>query len=149
MKAKKQHLSLIYFYFYGAYCIAHSTTTDPVEKLFTDIYRTNFWQSSESVSGPGSELRVTQRMSRELTALIKRFKITSIADAPCGDCNWVKFVDLAGCRYIGFDIVQDLIERNQKMFGLFKEFQHANLIENVIETVDLIICRDMLAHLTD
>ena len=35
------------------------------------------------------------------------------------------------------------------MFGVAnREFRHINLIENVIEKVDLIICRDMLAHLT-
>lgn len=126
-----------------------SAIHDPIEKLFTTIYETNFWQSSESVSGPGSELRVTRKMSIELTKLLKRFSITSIADAPCGDCNWMRHVDIGSCRYIGFDIVQDLIECNKQMLGSTKEFQHLNLIENVIEKVDLIICRDMLAHLTN
>jgi|SRR5579871_5029488 len=122
---------------------------DPVEQLFTSIYKTNFWQSGESISGPGSELRFTRRMSQELSALLKRFKISSIADAPCGDCNWMRYVDIGDCRYIGIDIVQELIERNSNMFGPSRKFKHYNLIENVIEQVDLIICRDMLAHLTD
>ena len=127
----------------------HLFHLDPIEHIFTRIYQTNSWGSPESVSGPGSEICVTQRMQHELSALIRRFKINSIADAPCGDLNWMKHVNIGDCRYIGFDIVQDLIERNKKIFGDTREFKHANLIENIIDQVDLIICRDMLAHLTD
>jgi len=93
-------------------------------------------------------VRFTERTRRGLLAVIKLFGITSIADAPCGDLNWMKHVDLGACRYIGIDIVQDLIARNKELFGATKEFRHLNLIENVIERVDLIMCRDMLAHLT-
>jgi hypothetical protein len=121
---------------------------DPVEEVFTYIYKTKFWQAGDSVSGPGSELRVTQRMQRELSALIKRFGISSIADAPCGDLNWMRFVDMGTCTYVGYDIVQELVERNRSLFGATKEFRHFNLIDNVIEKADLIVCRDMLAHLT-
>ena len=122
---------------------------DQVEEIFTYIYKNNCWLSQESISGPGSELRVTHNMRQALTALIKRFGITAIADAPCGDLNWMKHVDIGDCRYIGVDIVQELIENNKKLFGSTREFMHLNLIEDIIEKVDLIICRDMLAHLTD
>lgn len=149
MKIKMFYLMFICLSIYQIKPMSNNQVSDPIEKLFTDIYKTNFWLSSESVSGPGSELRFTRRMSHELTALIKRFGITSIADAPCGDCNWMRHVNIGSCRYIGYDIVQDLIERNREILGSHKEFEHTNLIENIIEKVDLIICRDMLAHLTD
>lgn len=130
-------------------CSRQVRGVDAVEDLFTRIYKTNHWLSQESISGPGSELKVTTTMRQELSKLIKRFGITSIADAPCGDCNWMRHVDIGSCRYIGIDIVQELIENNIKFFGPAREFRHLNLIENVIEKVDLIICRDMLAHLTN
>ena len=141
-------LSLLSFGFCNN-TLSNGQTADPIEKLFTQIYETNFWQSHETVSGPGSELRVTCKMRQELSALLKRFNITAIADAPCGDCNWMRFVDIGDCRYTGYEIVEKLIERNTKLFGHAKEFKHHNLIEDIIEKVDLIICRDMLAHLTD
>ncbi len=128
--------------------LSNNNTTDPVEEIFTHIYKEKIWVSRESASGAGSELRVTQRMQKELSALIKRFNITSLADAPCGDLNWMKYVDLGTCAYTGIDIVKELIERNTQLFGATKQFKHFNLIENVIDKVDLIICRDMLAHLT-
>lgn len=121
---------------------------DPVEEIFTRIYTTHTWQSPETVSGPGSTLRVTQKMRQELSALLRRFKIDSIADAPCGDCNWMRYVEIGGCTYIGIDIVKELIEKNRKTFGGTREFMHINLIENIIPQVDMIICRDLLAHLT-
>jgi hypothetical protein len=136
---------LVLLYSSVSYC-----ALDPVEEVFTRIYKAavNEWFSQETVSGVGSELKVTRTMRQELSALIKRFGITSIADAPCGDLNWMQYVDIGTCRYIGVDIVQELIERNAKVFGATREFRHLNLIENIIEQVDLIICRDMLAHLT-
>jgi len=152
MKIKNRILCLILLGLCFNYCLADEHITsllDPVEQLFTYIYKTNSWGSVESVSGPGSERKVTQRMCHELSALIKRFGITSIADAPCGDLNWMQHVNIGTCKYIGIDIVQELIERNIKIFGPTKEFRHLNLVENIIEKVDLIICRDMLAHLTD
>ena len=144
MKNKCMLLSLVLF----SSVIKSEVASDPVEAVFTHIYKTKFWLLGESVSGPGSELRVTQRMRPQLSALIKRFGITSIADAPCGDLHWMRYVDLGECKYTGYDIVQELIERNIKLFGDTKEFRHFNLVDNVIEKADLIICRDMLAHLT-
>ncbi len=129
---------------------ADTATSDPVEVLFTNIYKTKFWQLGESVSGPGSELKVTEKTRYALSELLKRFSISSIADAPCGDYHWMRHVNIGNCTYLGLDIVDELIQKNSSLFGSDKiRFQHANLIDNVIEKVDLIICRDMLAHLTD
>jgi hypothetical protein len=150
MKMKKVALCLSFVCLNAYHNNILSTIADPIEVLFTSIYKTNFWQSHETVSGPGSELNVTHRMRQELEGLIKRFSITTIADAPCGDCNWMRHVNLEACNYIGYDIVQDLIENNARLFEhTSKKFRHLNLIEGIIEKVDLIICRDMLAHLTD
>lgn len=156
MKINNATLSLILLCLSSNYFIANDITpsnegiADPVEAVFTRIYNSAVceWFSRESVSGVGSELRVTNRMRQELGTLIKRFGITSIADAPCGDLNWMKHVDIGTCRYIGIDIVKELIESNIRNFGPTREFRYLNLIENIIEKVDLIICRDMLAHLT-
>ncbi len=128
--------------------LSNERVPDPVEEVFTEIYQTNAWGSQETVSGTGSELNVTEKMRSEFSALIKQLGVTSIADAPCGDLNWMMHVDLGTCRYIGIDIVQEIIENNIKIFGGTKEFKHLNLLENIIEQVDLILCRDMLVHLT-
>lgn len=120
-----------------------------VEKIFTQIYQTNVWASPETVSGPGSEIRITKKIVHGLSKIIKEFKITSIADAPCGDFNWMRFVDFGTCHYTGLDIVKELIDRNILIYEKpSRTFKHINLIEDPIDTVDLILCRDMLAHLS-
>lgn len=155
MKIKNVMLLLALIYSHCSYSTATDSISsdknilDPVEHIFTTIYKTNRWGSQESISGPGSELKVTQRMIQKLALLIRLFDINSLADAPCGDLNWMKHVNLGTCTYIGIDIVKELIENNKKLFGSSKEFKHFNLIEGIIDTVDLIICRDMLAHLTN
>lgn len=125
-----------------------SSATTEVEDVFTTIYKTNAWTSRETVSGPGSELAVTKNMRPGVGKLLKQFNITSIADAPCGDFNWMRFVDLGTCTYTGLDIVQELIDQNTRIYGNpYRTFKHRNLIEDPIDAVDLILCRDMLAHL--
>ena len=139
-----------FFYLSLLCCSTIALTNDPVENLFTNIYRQKFWHLGEGVSGPGSELRITQRTRGELSALIKRFGITSIADAPCGDFNWMRHVDMGTCIYTGYDIVQELVENNNMLFGSpLRSFKHMNLINGIIDKADLIICRDCLAHLTN
>ena len=120
-----------------------------VEKVFTEIYKTNLWGSRESVSGPGSEIANTQKTRGDLEQLIRRFNIRSFADAPCGDFNWMRFVKFGSCTYSGFDIVKELIDKNTRLYGnKSRIFKHRNLITEPIDKADLVLCRDMLAHLT-
>jgi hypothetical protein len=55
------------------------------EDRFTWIYKNNYWQSNESASGTGSSLKNTENLRKELPALISKFSIKKIFDAPCGD----------------------------------------------------------------
>jgi hypothetical protein len=70
-------------------------------------------------------------------------------DVPCGDFRWMSEVELDGVKYIGADIVADLVERNQNKFGNEnRKFIHLDLTKKVLPQVDLILCRDCLVHLS-
>ena len=56
-----------------------------VEDRFTWIYKNNWWDSNESLSGAGSTLEYTNNLRKELPKLIIDFNICSVLDAPCGD----------------------------------------------------------------
>jgi len=118
-----------------------------VKNIFTSIYKTNKWNSKESVSGTGSEIRVTENLRSELPNLISEYNIKSILDLPCGDFNWMSKIDLNGVDYIGADIVTDLIDKNRKYYPDFN-FEVMNIIEDKLPKVDLIIVRDCFVHLT-
>ena len=117
-------------------------------QTFTEIYKSNLWFSSESVSGVGSEMASTLAIRTELPLLIKKFNVTSILDIPCGDWNWMKTVDLNGTSYIGADIVPDLIEKNKSLYPTV-DFRVLDLTTDQLPKVDLIFTRDCLGHLSN
>ena len=117
--------------------------------VFTEIYETNAWGSTESVSGPGSDLKHTQELVEVIPELIRELNATSVLDIPCGDFNWMRTIDLGDVLYIGADIVEDLIERNTEAFsGPNRSFQQVDLLTDNIPDADLVICRDCLVHLS-
>jgi len=46
-----------------------------LKKIFTEIYESNSWTSSESRSGLGSELLSTETIRKELPEVFKKFNI--------------------------------------------------------------------------
>jgi hypothetical protein len=122
----------------------------PVEKRFQRIYRRNEWESSESISGPGSELGATEALRAALASLILDRGIRSILDAPCGDFHWMKHViSEVDVDYVGLDIVRDLIEQNSHDYDSPRvKFDHGNIITDKLPKADLIVCRDCFIHLS-
>jgi hypothetical protein len=117
---------------------------------FLIIYKNNYWDNSETVSGPGSTLKTTVNLRKKLKKVIKKYNIKSIFDAPCGDCNWIeKIIKNSRIRYIGADIVNDIIVKNKKKFDDKKiTFKRMDLTKEKIPKADLFICRDFLFHLS-
>eukprot|EP01035_Chromulina_nebulosa_P051975 gene51975-70836_t len=76
---------------------------------FKLIYRTNLWGAETSQSGLGSELDATASLRHDLAHLLRSFEVTSILDLPCGDFAWMAQMDLSGIRYLGADIVPDIV----------------------------------------
>ncbi len=134
--------------FYGALLFSNTIHTSSAEEIFTEIYTHNRWFSNETASGHGSELKVTNPIREKISQLIEEYRITSLLDAPCGDLNWMKHVNLGSCSYIGIDIVKAIIDKNIEQYGSNRQFIHQNLIDNEIPFANLILCRDLLAHLT-
>lgn len=120
-----------------------SVSTD----TFSDIYNTNYWGSQESVSGQGSTLNYTAPLRRALPQLLAQFGVKSILDAPCGDFNWMKHVELDGVHYTGGDVVPELVSKLQAEFGTnARSFIRCDIINGPIPKADLWICRDVLFH---
>lgn len=122
----------------------------PTEKRFERIHAKNRWSSEESVSGQGSELAATEALRAALPPLFRELKVELVLDAPCGDFNWMRHVlKEAPVRYIGMDIVRDLVDRNNELYGSDTiEFRHGNIITGPVPQADLIICRDCFIHLS-
>ncbi len=119
------------------------------KEAFTEIYDTNHWKGKESISGTGSDMGQTESLIKKIDGLIDDLKIQSILDLPCGDYKWMKSVKKDGITYIGGDIVDDLIDNNNKTYkGENIRFEVINLISDPLPKSDIIICRDCLVHLS-
>lgn len=117
-------------------------------EIFRDIYHSNYWGNSDSRSGAGSDLAQTAEVRLHLPRLLKEFAVTSMLDIPCGDWHWMKDVALE-VDYIGVDIVPELIERNQQLYGNeTRRFLALDLINEDLPRVDLVFSRDVLVHLS-
>jgi hypothetical protein len=120
------------------------------EDRFTWIYKNNHWSSSESLSGTGSTLKYTANLRKELPNLFSKYSIQRVFDAPCGDFNWMShLLPFVKLQYIGGDIVKPLIDNlNAKYKSDRISFLHFDLIKEIPAEVDLMICRDLLFHLS-
>jgi len=119
------------------------------EDVFTQIYKTRGWRSRESASGPGSTVAITATIRKLIPELVTRYNVQTFLDIPCGDFNWMKEVDLSGIRYIGADLVADLISENERNYPVSNIcFTQLDLIRDSLPESDLILTRDCLVHLS-
>ncbi len=118
-----------------------------VEGRFRRVYRKNKWRDPESVSGPGSSRAQTAALREALPGLLRELEVRTLLDVPCGDFNWMREVDLPVERYIGGDIVAELVDANAKTFGDEKHsFVRLDLLRDPLPQADLALCRDCLVH---
>ena len=120
-----------------------------IEQRFKNIFKNNSWGGHNSVSGKGSDLDQTEHIIREIPALFKDMGISTVLDIPCGDFNWMRNIDLSGIKYIGADIVKEIVKNNKNQYEKNNvSFRHMNLIEDTLPQVDLILIRDCLVHMS-
>jgi len=115
--------------------------------LFGEIYRRNLWGDAESVSGPGSTRARGTDFMAELVALLRRLDTRTLLDAPCGDFNWIAEAADAVERYVGIDVVPELIEHNLDLHRTERRsFARADISRDPLPAADVILCRDCLVH---
>jgi hypothetical protein len=116
--------------------------------IFERIYDQNLWGDPESTSGGGSGTAATDAIRRELPIVFEQYGITSLLDAPCGDFHWMKHVAGSLECYTGVDIVRDLVERNQRLYGTDRvRFACADIVVDPLPAADAVLCRDCFIHL--
>jgi|SRR2546426_5041277 len=117
---------------------------------FTAIYKHNLWNNEESLSGGGSTIKRTIKIRQQLPGFLHSYNIKSICDAGCGDFNWMQHLKCTPINYIGVDIVNDIISRNNAQYGNANtRFLDLDIIHDIVPTVDLILCRQCLFHLSN
>ena len=118
-----------------------------MERAFREAFLANLWGDPESVSGPGSGVTRTAAFRDQIPSLLRDLGATSLLDAGCGDFNWLRLVDLPVERYLGVDIVSELVEQNLRRHADVKHaFVLADFTRAELPRMDVILCRDGLVH---
>lgn len=129
--------------------LAQKGRTLSMDNTFTQIYQTNLWSGKDSLSGQGSGADQTAEISARLPALLRKYRVRTLLDLPCGDFNWMNRLDLDLDMYIGGDIVEEVIEKNQLSFANDRRrFLCLDITSQTLPAAGLVFCRDCLVHLS-
>jgi SAM-dependent methyltransferase len=108
----------------------------------------------ETPCGAGSTVKATTVIRAWLPIILRKLRVNSMLDAPCGDFNWLAHTDLSGIHYFGVDNNKDhvrLAKEKQSAPGFepkYKTVVCIDIVRHVLPMhVDLILCRDFMQHL--
>ena len=122
-----------------------------LEARFTEVYEKALWGDDETRSGWGSkrESGHVQAALAYLNEIIPARGVRSVADIPCGDFNWQPLLleRWPGLDYAGYDIVRSLIADVRRKHPAVR-FAVLDVTKQVPPRADLILCKDLLNHLT-
>ena len=101
--------------------------------------------SPELLAGFRSSVASTRFLKPALHELVTELDIRSLVDAGCGHANWV--IDIAKTldRYVGMDLVREVVRDNRQRSELF--FRTADIIRDALPVTDAVLCRDCLGQL--
>jgi SAM-dependent methyltransferase len=121
----------------------------PLAERFALLHELGIYHHPESASGAGSTLAETASLRAALPDLLRSEGVRSLLDLPCGDFHWLSRVDLAGVDYTGADIVPELVAANRELYAApGRRFLLLDATRDPLPAVDLILCRDLLIHLS-
>ena len=111
-----------------------------VREAFRRHFVRRDWLEPETVSGRGSALARTASIRRELPPLFAELGVRSVLDAGCGDFNWFRALELDLDRYVGVEVVEELVALNRERFGdSRREFVTLDVIRDPLPAVDMIL----------
>jgi len=123
------------------------------EKVFSEIYENGWWgfnEEGKGFSGIGSTLHNNEVYISFIQDFVKKNKIKTIVDAGCGDWTFSKEVDWGDAEYLGLDVVKSVIDEDIRKYSSDKiKFKQFDLLTEPLPPADLLICKDVLMHLTN
>jgi SAM-dependent methyltransferase len=126
---------------------------EQTERSFNYIYEHGLWgrdQHGNGMSGSGSILANAAPYIVFLQNFLKANQIRSVVDVGCGDWTFSRYIQWEAIKYTGIDIVKNVIQKNQQTFSKPTiQFIHADGTTMNLPEADLLICKDVLQHLSN
>ena len=141
------------YHFVSCHAYLRASTVKSREEVFTKIYKDAVWGGNadgEGGSGGGSTLEATAVYRRYLQDFFLDDDIHSVVDIGCGDWSFSRAMNWEGIHYIGYDIVNSVILKNQAKYTAPNiHFVHGDALYIDLPKADLLICKDVLQHLSN
>jgi|TARA_B100001093_G_C26844989_1_gene1022327 SAM-dependent methyltransferase len=124
-------------------------------EVFDKIYKKRLWGKKENderlFSGEGSyDLNLTDEYIKVIKNLLISFDNPSVLDLGCGDFEVGKHFIPYVKNYIAADVSSIMIEQNKRRFpDTGVNFVHLDGSKNKIPSVDIILLRQVLQHLSN
>lgn len=103
----------------------------------------------ETQCGAGSTMAATANVREWLPGALKRLGVEMLIDAPCGDRNWIRHVDMPGITYRGVDEDEDHLKRAGDDGAFVVKADLRRDLLTVSRGVAAILSRDFFQHLDD
>jgi len=123
-----------------------------VKEVFTRVYEQHQWGGTrdEYCSGSGSSSLHASRYAAIVNPLIEERGITTVVDLGCGDFVVGMSLRMDGVRYIGIDIVDNLVRKNQEAYeDTNTVFMCLDIVSDRLPDADLCLIRQVLQHLSN
>ena len=125
-----------------------------IREVMNGIYVEKRWggRNHDFYSGMGSHAsKIVVPYVKCISKFLKTFENKPIVcDLGCGDFNVGKQLVHHASKYIGVDIVEELIKRNQEKFEQEQlEFRCLNIVDDELPVADCVLLRQILQHLSN
>lgn len=85
-----------------------------------------------------------------LQDFLRRENIGTVLDAGAGDWQSSSLINWSGIRYVGIDVVPDIVRQNRRLYGDENiSFVLADMATDSMPPADLLIVKDVLQHWPD
>lgn len=136
-----------------AYANTPLKADESAKGIFTKVYNEAEWgrnAEGEGFSGTGSMVEFSKEYMAFLQKFLHEKNIQTVVDIGCGDWQFSQHINWSGTTYKGLDVVQSVIDKNNKKFSRPKiNFECVDVINADLPKADLMICKDVFQHLTN
>lgn len=118
---------------------------------FEQIYSKNLWSGGGSGYGssPGFTRPYREWLANFLQSVRPGPTVLKIIDFGCGDWQSSKLIDWTGSQYLGYDVVPQVIQQNQRLYAQdHVKFQLVSVdFSDITDFVaDVLIIKDVMQH---
>lgn len=123
-----------------------------LQSVFEHVYETKRWLGKVgTLTGLGSAIECVKEYLFFLQNYVDKNNIQNIIDLGCGDFNLMQHFNFKNINYLGIDIVNFVIEENNKKYKSDNiNFLHENILTYKPKIkYNLVILKDVLQHLSN